>query len=175
MTGAVTYANTANTPLSGLILNLKNAGGTIVGTTTTNATGNYTFSTVAPGSYTLEVSTAKPWGGVSAADVLLYRKHIANISLLTGIYLASGDVNGSGSLSAADVLLIKKRIASITNSFPVGDWFFNNTPFTVGSGTVTQNFKGIVYGDANGSYIPAANKSLAHNFRGAISLSLIHI
>ncbi|MEI7980208.1 MAG: C25 family cysteine peptidase [Bacteroidota bacterium] len=170
VTGAVTYANTANTALSGLILNLKNAGGTVVGTTTTNATGNYTFNAVAPGSYTLEVTTTKAWGGVSAADVLLYRKHIANISLLTGIYLTSGDVNGSGSLSAADVLLIKKRIGSITNSFPVGDWLFNNMPFTMGSVSVTQNFKGIVYGDANGSYIPTGIKSLVPNYQGTITL-----
>ncbi|MCK9424079.1 MAG: C25 family cysteine peptidase [Bacteroidales bacterium] len=170
VTGAVTYANTANTPLNGLTIKLKNSGGTVIGTTTTNATGNYTFASVPAGNYTLEATTTKPWNGVSATDVLLYRKHIANIALLTGIYLASGDVNASGSLTAADVLLVKKRIAIIISSFPAGDWLFNNTPFTVGGGSVTQNFKGIVYGDANGSYIPTGNKSLEPNHQGVISL-----
>ncbi|MCK9424080.1 MAG: C25 family cysteine peptidase, partial [Bacteroidales bacterium] len=132
VTGTVTYANTANTPLNGLTIKLKNSGGTVIGTTTTNATGNYTFTSVPAGNYTLEATTTKPWNGVTATDVLLYRKHIANIALLTGIYLASGDVNASGSLTAADVLLIKKRIATIISSFPAGDWLFNNTPFTVG-------------------------------------------
>jgi len=173
VTGQITYANTANTPLAGLTLNLKNSGGSVVATTTTNASGNYTFNSVAAGAYTLEVTTIKPWGGVTAADVLLYRKHIANIALLTGIYLASGDVNASGSLSAADVLLIKKRIATITNSFTVGDWLFNNTPFTVGGGSVTQNFKGITYGDANGSYIPAGDKSLAPVKQGILTIESI--
>jgi hypothetical protein len=170
VTGTITYANTVNTPLNGLTVKLKNSGGTVIGTTTTNATGNYTFTSVPAGNYTLEATTTKPWNGVTATDVLLYRKHIANIALLTGIYLASGDVNASGSLTAADVLLIKKRIATIISSFPAGDWLFNNTPFTVGGGSVTQNFKGIVYGDANGSYIPTVNKSLEPNHQGVISL-----
>jgi len=159
VSGIITYANTANTPLNGLTVNLKNASGTIVGTSTTNATGAYNFSNVPAGSYTLEVSTNKIWGGVTASDVLLYRKHIANVSLLNGIYLTSGDVNVSSSLTAADVLLIRKRIASVINSFPSSDWLFNNTPITVSTSNVVQNFNGIVYGDANGSYIPTETKS----------------
>ncbi|MCK9205041.1 MAG: C25 family cysteine peptidase, partial [Bacteroidales bacterium] len=160
VSGEITYANTANTPLGGLTVNLKNSGGATIGTTTTNAAGNYSFTSVPSGSYTFEVSTTKPWNGVSAADVLLYGKHIANIELLSGIYLNSGDVNASATLTASDVLLIKKRIAVIINSFPTGDWLFNNTPFVVGSADLTQDFNGIVFGDANGSYIPAASKSV---------------
>ena len=171
--GTVTYANTANTPLAGLNINLKNGAGTIVGTTTTNATGSYTFGAVPSGSYSLEVSTTKPWGGVSAADVLLYRKHIANIAMLEGIYLTSGDVNASASLTAADVLLLKKRIATIISTFPTGDWLFNPSPFTVGSSNVTQNFKGITYGDANGSYTPAGSKSVEANPQGFIQIESI--
>ena len=160
VTGNVTYANTANTPLAGLTIKLKNSGGTVIATTTTNANGNYNFTTVPAGNYTMEVVTTKPWNGVTAADVLLYRKHIANISLLTGIYLASGDVNASGTVTAADVLLIKKRIATTISSFVTGDWLFNNTPFTVSGSNVVQNFKGLVYGDANASYVPTNDKSI---------------
>ncbi len=170
VTGTVTYANTANTPLGGLTIKLKNTSGATIATTNTNASGNYTFSSVPAGNYTLEVTTVKPWGGVTAADVLLYRKHIASIALLSGIYLASGDVNGSGSLTAADVLLVKKRIATITNSFTVGDWLFNNTPFTVGGSSVTQNFNGLTYGDANASYVPEGNKSKVATHQGVLRL-----
>ncbi len=159
VSGAITYANTNNTPLSGLTVNLKNAGGNIVGTSTTNATGNYAFTAIPAGNYTLGVTTNKIWDGVTATDVLLYRKHVANVSMLNGIYLASGDVNASGSLTASDILLIRKRIAFVTNSFQTGDWLFNNMPIVVGSSNITQNFNGIVYGDANGSYIPTETKS----------------
>jgi len=156
VSGMVTYANTANTALSGITINLKNSSGNTIATTTTDANGNYSFTGVAAGNYTFEITTTKPWNGVSATDVLLYRKHIANITPLTGIYLASGDVNASGSLTANDVLFIRKRIAAVINSFPVGNWMFNNVPFTVGNSNEIQNFNGIVYGDANGSYVPNA-------------------
>ncbi|MFA5727540.1 MAG: C25 family cysteine peptidase, partial [Saccharofermentanaceae bacterium] len=156
VTGAVTYANTSNTPLSNLSINLKNGAGTIIGTATTNASGAYSFSPVPAGSYTFDVTCAKPWDGVTAMDVLLFRKHIASIELLTGIYLSSGDVNASGDVTASDVLLLKKRIAYINNSFPTGDWLFNNTSFVMGSSNLVQDFKGIAFGDANGSYVPPA-------------------
>ncbi|MCK9423782.1 MAG: DUF5050 domain-containing protein [Bacteroidales bacterium] len=156
LSGTITYPNVSQSPLEGITINLKNAGGTVIATTTTNVSGNYSFPNLTNGNYTLEPSTSKPWGGVTALDVLLFKKHIANIAFLEGIFLASGDVNGSGGLTAADVLLIKKRIAFVTNSFIVGDWLFNNTPIVINGGNVVQNFNGLCYGDANGSYNPTA-------------------
>jgi len=149
--GLITYPNGAQSPLSGITVNLKNASGTIIATTTTNALGEYLFTGLSNGTYTLEPSTTKAWAGVTAADVLLYKKHIANIAFLAGIFLASGDVNGSGGLSAADVLLIKKRIANLINSFTTGDWLFDNLPVIIDGSNVTFNFYGLCYGDANGS------------------------
>jgi hypothetical protein len=134
----------------------------VIATTTTNATGGYTFNGLLNGNYTLEPATDKLWGGVTAADVLLFKKHIASISYLSGIFLASGDVNASGSLTAADVLLVKKRIAFVTNSFAVGDWLFNNTPVSINGASVTQDFNGLCFGDANGSYLPPLKGTPAH-------------
>jgi len=150
--GSITYANTNATPLSNIHVKLMQ-NDSIIRDTITDATGYFYFTDINNGIYTINITPAKPWGGVTAGDVLLYRKHIANISNLNGIYLASGDVNGSGDLTAVDVLLIKKRIAHLIDTFPTGDWFFNNQPVTV-NGRVTYNFKGICYGDANGSYVP---------------------
>jgi len=169
VSGAVTYANTAHSPLSSLILNLKINNGAIVQTTVTNESGLYLFSHVPPGNYSFDVETTKPWNGVSAADALLFSKHIAFISSLTGIWLASGDVNSSGSLTALDVLLIKQRIAAIANTFPSGDWLFNNQPFALGTTNVSQNFNGIAFGDANGSYVPSVKKSNVKQGRIALN------
>ncbi|MCK9423427.1 MAG: T9SS type A sorting domain-containing protein [Bacteroidales bacterium] len=106
--------------------------------------------------------------------MLLYKKHIANITFLSGIFLASGDVNASGVLTAADVLLIKKRIAFVTNSFVVGDWLFNNNPVEINGANVTQNFNGLCFGDANGSYIPSSKGSsvaeLVKNVSGSLTI-----
>ncbi len=153
--GTVTYPKSTPIPLSGIVIGLKDNGGNVIQTATTNASGAYSFVEVLSGDYTLAPTTTKPWGGVTAGDVLLYKKHIAGISTLDGIFLASGDVNASGSLTAGDVLLIKKRIAGIITSFTVGDWIFNNAPLTVSSNT-TADFNGLAYGDANASYTPTA-------------------
>jgi hypothetical protein len=155
LSGTVTYPNPGQTPLESITLTLKNSTGAIIGSATTSSTGSYSFPDLPDGNYTLEPATTKTWGGVTALDVLLFKKHIANISWLSGIFLASGDVNGSGSLTAADVLLVKKRIAAVTNSFAVGDWLFNNIPVTISGGNVTLDFNGLCFGDANGSHIPA--------------------
>jgi len=158
--GTVTYPKTTPVPLSGIQIDLKDNGGNVIQTKTTDANGDYLFTEVPEGNYTLAPTTTKPWGGVTAGDVLLYKKHIAGISTLTGIFLASGDVNASGSLTAGDVLLIKKRIAGIISSFTVGDWIFDNTPLAVTS-NITADFNGLVYGDANASYTPAAKGNIS--------------
>jgi hypothetical protein len=166
VSGIITYPRTPPVPLSNVNISLKDFGGTVVGTTTTDASGNYLFSNVTNGDYTLVPTTTKAWGGVTAGDVLLYKKHIAGMSSLSGIFLASGDVNASGSLTAGDVLLIKKRIAGIILSFTVGDWIFNNGPITVSGSNVTHDFNGLAYGDANASYNPPlvkGNNSIAKN------------
>ncbi len=172
ISGSVTYANTVHTPLAALTVNLKNNDGAVIQTATTNGSGLYLFSHVPPGAYSFDVATAKPWNGVSAADALLFSKHIAAISSLTGIWLASGDVNQSGLLTALDVLLIKKRIAAITNSFPSGDWLFNHQPFTLATTNIIQDFNGITFGDANGSYIPSVQKSNVK--KGLIALGTVN-
>ncbi|MCK9422606.1 MAG: immune inhibitor A [Bacteroidales bacterium] len=160
VSGLISYPNTNNTPLSGIQLNLRNNQGNIVASIVTNPSGNYSFTGIADGTYIIEASSTKPWDGVTAADVLLYKKHIAGIAPLTGIFLASGDVNGSSSLTASDVLLIRKRIISMIDSFTVGDWLFNPEPVIVSGGNVTQSFNGLTYGDANGSYQPVALKNI---------------
>jgi hypothetical protein len=151
LSGSIKYPNAAQTPLAGIEINLKNSSGTVVATTSTDATGLYTFNELSNGNYTLEEATTKSWGGVTAADVLLYKKHIASIAFLNGIFLASGDVNGTGNLTASDVLLVKKRIGTVINSFTVGDWLFNSTPVTINGNNVVLDFYGLCYGDANAS------------------------
>jgi PKD repeat protein len=163
ISGKIGYPKSTPLPLSNIHLNLKDINGTIVASSTTNESGNYGFSGIADGSYILTPATSKSWGGVSAADVLLFKKHIANISPLSGIFLASGDVNGSGTLTASDVLMIKKRIAFIVNSFDAGDWLFNNSPINVSGANVISNFDGLCYGDANASYTPPTNIPYVEN------------
>ena len=159
----ITYPKPTPVPLNDIQVDLKDNGGNVI-QTGTSINGQLEFTDVPEGNYTLAPTTTKPWGGVTAGDVLLYKKHIAGISLLDGIFLASGDVNASGTLTASDVLLIKKRIASIINSFSVGDWIFDNLPLNVTT-NMSVDLHGLIYGDANASYNPTAkgNNSIAKN------------
>ena len=154
ISGVITYFNSASTPMQNVVVSLKNSGGTVIATSTTSASGAYSFTSVASGSYTLQCSTTKAWGGATSIDITLFKNHIAAITLLTGIKLNSGDVNNSGAVSSIDLTLIKNRIAAISTSFVAGDWLFDNTPITMSGANVVQNFKALCYGDANGSFIP---------------------
>ena len=171
--GTITYPNADNTPLSNITLKLKNSNGNTVTTTSSDNSGNYIFDNIYNGNYSIEAITDKPWEGITSTDVLLLKKHIVHISQLNGLFLACGDVNSSGNLSVTDVLLIKKRIASIISSFPSGDWLFNNLPFAVENNNVIQNFNGIIYGDANGSY-NLTKDIVAVNQQGTISIAPVY-
>ena len=57
--GTVTYPKSTPVPLSGIAIDLKNSGGSVVQSTTTDATGNYSFPPVPAGDYTLVPTTTK--------------------------------------------------------------------------------------------------------------------
>ena len=60
--------NVGDTPLSGVTIQLKDAvTGAVIATTTTNASGQYTFTNVAPGNYT--IMQVQPAGYNSVSDV----------------------------------------------------------------------------------------------------------
>ncbi|MEY4413094.1 MAG: hypothetical protein RIQ53_387, partial [Pseudomonadota bacterium] len=58
--------NVGDTPAAGVTVQLRNAAGTVVATTTTGADGSYAFTGVAPGSYT--VTEVNPAGVLDVAD-----------------------------------------------------------------------------------------------------------
>jgi hypothetical protein len=156
VSGTITYDNNASTPMSNVTVELLDAQNAVVATATTDASGSYSFSDVADGSYTVRPSTTKAWGGVSSIDITLYRRHIGNVPgfILQGIRLGSGDVNVSNTLTSIDLTIIKRRIGAQISSFASGDWLFEDGSITVSGGNVSRNIKAICYGDANGSYTP---------------------
>ena len=74
----------ANQPLSGVTVQLLDAQGNVIGTTTTNAQGNYQFTNLTPGRVTYGVSEILPSGYMHndedvgtapAATIVNYRHH----------------------------------------------------------------------------------------------------
>lgn len=156
ITGVITYDNVVNTPMTAIPVVLKNNAGVPVANTTTSGTGGYSFGSLPNGNYSIELSTTKPWGGVTTMDVTIYKKHIGNVPgfILSGLRLQSGDVDASTTLTAVDLTLIKQRIGAQISSFASGDWRFEASAVTVNGANVTRNIKAICSGDGNGSYIP---------------------
>jgi len=180
VTGLVRYANTAQTALNNSTVLLKNALGATVATATSGSNGSFSMNNVVPGSYTLEASTTKPWGGVTASDALLAVRHATGAVLQTGLRLVACDVNGNAAVNSGDALLINRRFSGSIATFSVGSWYFEQPAVTVTSGALTQNISAICYGDVNASYSPVArgdaglvlvaDQATAHH--GALPLAL---
>ncbi|MCP4580914.1 MAG: T9SS type A sorting domain-containing protein, partial [candidate division Zixibacteria bacterium] len=139
--------------------------------TTTNQSGNYNFTDVDPGDYTLEPYSNRrsPIGVVSAADAFALLHDIAGTDTLTGYASIAGDVNDDNLKGAYDVALIARySIGDIDDSWAY-TWTFvpssyNMTPDNwdqapdhieyspLNANMYNQDFKGIVAGDVTGNF-----------------------
>jgi hypothetical protein len=171
--GTVSYKNgLPNTPLNGVTVKLRDlTSGLIIGTTVTgpnmnppNYTGDpgyYAFTNVPAGNYRLEASFNGTWGGNNATDALLIQLEAGNPgTVLFGLFNKVADVNASNTITALDALYVKLRTVGSINSYPAGDWAFENPTVALPvAGPV--DFAGLCYGDVNGSYIPTGLKDVS--------------
>jgi hypothetical protein len=114
--------------ISGVTMSLLNSSGTVIGTTTTDANGNYQFSLTGAGTFTIVEGTPSPAGGVSYI-------HITEIAGTTGGTLGDHDIQTTVPLGQ--------------NS--TGNNFTEFLPYDghTGAGSISSNF--------NGTAIPAGD------------------
>ncbi|MEI6574705.1 MAG: HYR domain-containing protein [Bacteroidota bacterium] len=155
ISGKLLYNNPASTPMNNSTVNLKQ-GGSVVGTATTATDGSFTFNGLNDGAYTLEASTTKPWGGANSTDALWAVRHFTQMNILYGLQAQSADVNGSNFVNSLDALLIARRFVNMINSFPAGDWAFENPSVALSGANQYVEMKAECYGDVNRSWIPGA-------------------
>ncbi len=139
------------------------AGSTLIDTACTGYNGNYQFTSLPNGSYTLKAKINKRWGGVNSVDAQLIQMNLVH---LNGFYMAepwlsAGDVNGIGSIpNALDGLIMMRRFVGIIPNFlPPGvvpgkpDYYSEsfNLSFN-GAVNQTQDIRVLCTGDVNGSY-----------------------
>ena len=154
VSGTVHYANASSTPLDSVSVYLIKNGDTIR-QGLTDATGNFNFSAVPAGTYTLAVTCTKAWGGVNSTDALQVLKHFVNLVNLQGLYRKAGDIDGSQFINSIDAMAIQQRFVGIIPSFPVHDWIFEHPSLSVSPNSqALLNISGICSGDVNGSYQP---------------------
>ncbi|WP_459675187.1 beta strand repeat-containing protein, partial [Acidisoma sp. 7E03] len=155
--------DTADAGAAGITVNLQNAGGTVIATTTTNAAGTYTFSNQAAGTYTVQVvapsgDTFTTYGGsaTSATTSTVLSNGTKSVTVghggtavvnagLYGTGTVSGvvfkDLNGDGANNGSDTafpgqtvqLLSGSTVVKTTTTAANGSYSFTG----VGAGTYT--------------------------------------
>lgn len=153
--GHVRYDNAASSPLANALVMMKQ-GQDVVFDTLTALDGSYQFAEVPAGYYDLTASTMQAWEAVNATDALLIAKHFVDSVTLHGLKLTAADVNASGYINAIDALQCMKRFVGLIDSFPSGDWYFQNLwVYSNPSGFQSHEIRGILFGDVDASYSPA--------------------
>ena len=172
-------------------------------TTTTPATGNgnYQFLGIPNGTYTVYLSSSKPWGGVTSADIVAIQNHYKSPpTLLKGIKHIAADVMNPGTTAtviAEDRDLVNSRRLNPAVTFPnTGDWVFtriddaandpasgpfiyansigfSNITLVVNNAIVSQDFRALCYGDVDASYTGVKdNENAVINFNTTNGLDL---
>jgi len=161
VSGQLTYNGDATRPIgtsgsSVTTVYLKNAAdSTVAYTTTTDASGNYSFISVAVGNYFLDAATTiDATLGYDQTDAFI----IVGIgSTLTGLQGKAADVNEDSFASMTDGFIVYGSFSAGHVKVPAwtaSDWIFEHPTVNVSTSGIVQDFGGISSGDANGDFIP---------------------
>lgn len=160
ISGSVVYCSSPSlNPVPGVTLTVA---GSASGSTLSNGSGNYLFSSLAPGgSYTITPSMAalSPGAGsIDIVDVVAVQRHVLAITPLpSGCPLAAADVNGDTLVNTSDVVAIQRFALMLpTGLANVGKYEFNPAtrsyaPLTTSQ--TAQNFDTLAVGDVTSPFV----------------------
>jgi len=133
-----------------------NLTGTVVGSTLTDGSGNYQFSSLTSGgTYTViptKAALAPGSAGINTVDVVAVQRHFLNLGTpLTGCRLTAADVNGDTVINTVDVIAIQRFfLGSSTGIANVGKYQFNPANRTYPGIIIDQtgqNYDTLIFGD----------------------------
>jgi hypothetical protein len=151
ISGTITYANGGTDPIANCTVTINDGGG-VVGSTVTDANGFYSYFGIADGSYTLTTTCSLPYTYITDVnDMNVVIDHILG-TLLTGVYYLAGNVNGDENINVNDMNLLMDNIIGAASGYPIPDWVFVDQTVNVSGGIGTQDYQGLMAGDADGSY-----------------------
>jgi hypothetical protein len=144
--------------------------GGAVAATVSDAAGYYGFGGLSPAIYQVTPSRHTDDDGVSIADVVKIRRHLAVLELFDTPYkYVAADVGCDGSVSISDVVKIRRYLAQL-EALPCGNWVFIDSSFAISNanwptapqfieGNLTYNwtdssFVGVRLGDVNNTWAP---------------------
>ena len=166
-------------------------GGDTSDTYLTGSDGSYKFDSLFPGDYALLALKTAESPGVSVADCIKIRRHLAYIEQFDSPFkLLAADVNASNMVSVADVIKIRRYLATI-DTLTTGNWKFINSSFDIDESNwweapgfislsltdtdiTDSNFIGIRMGDVNNTWSPTKTAKPSSHIAKHISLDNIY-
>lgn len=129
--------------------------GSASGSTATDASGNYQFSSLtAGGTYSITPGKAALTAGstgINTVDVIATQRHFLQIVSLTGCRLTAADVNGDSTINTVDVIAVQRFFLGFqTGTANVGHYQFSPVSRTytgVSTNQTDQNYDALVFGD----------------------------
>ena len=154
ISGTISYcSNPSHNPVPGVTLTLT---GSASGSTLTDGSGNYTFSSLpSGGSYTVtptKAALAPSSAGIDTVDVIATQRHFLGLGTpLSGCRLTAADVNGINGVDTVDVIAIQRFFLGLSTGIAnTGKYQFNPVSRSypgVASNQTGQNYDTLVFGD----------------------------
>ena len=100
---AGTASTSTGQTLAGVVVNLRDLAGNLVGTTTTNAAGSFTFTALNPGNYIAEVATqaGQIVGSTAATTVVAGATTTVSVTASAAAAIAGGAAGGAAAAAGA--------------------------------------------------------------------------
>jgi hypothetical protein len=151
--GNITYRNVASTPVESCSLTLKQ-GAVTIGTAMTDVNGDYYFTGVADGAYTIETDCSLPRGGTGLVDIVQTRQFLLGTITFDPLQQLSADVDAGGSVGLVDVVQMRQYLLGTIPGWAQSDWVFFDQSVNVSSGMGMIDYQGLCSGDPDRSHTP---------------------
>ena len=169
VTGKYIYHNDSQSPLSDIKVILMNQTNQIVATTTTDSDGNYSFTDIPSGNYSIKASSNKTSHGYTMQDCFSLLLHISGFLPFNNIQLLAADVDNNNIVDRNDLNLMIAAWANPSITFPAGNWKFETSYFTAaGTKRAPEDIpippaSGSSTGDLSSVYSPGSKPTTAIN------------
>jgi hypothetical protein len=153
ISGTIVYcSNPSLDPVPGVTLNLT---GDTTDSMLSDGSGNYSFSEVSGGNYTVtptKAALAPGSAGITTVDVIGVQRHFLGLGTpLSGCRLTGADVNGSNTIDTVDVIAIQRFFLGLSTGIAnVGKYQFSPVSRSypgIVSDQTAQNYDTLVFGD----------------------------
>ena len=181
ISGTISYCtNPVPGPVPNVTLTLT---GTLSGSTLSNGSGNYTFSSLpSGGSYTVTPSKAARVPGsanINTVDVIAVQKQYLMGTFLSGCRLTAADVNGDTVVNTQDVIAVQRFFTGQTTAIAnVGKYKFTPVSRTytgITTNQTGQNYDTLVFGDVAASFVELVDGPLQTAADDGSSAGEVHL